>query len=154
MMKQQHSELFGFLVQMRKGTLHFLAHIQPEAGLRSKAEIGPTVQCCPDRKLVGEGPNCRHFLDLFISASPGQIRIDSFQSEEGGRFFREQNRNMVVELEPDVDMSPPDSFRWVTLDQLITLGHHSNYLNIQTRSIISLLDVNHENTDNVLREIT
>ena len=153
MMQQQHPELFGFLVQRKNGILHFLAQVQPEAGLRSKAEIGPTVQCCPQRELIGEGPHCRHFLDLFTDANPDQIRVDSLQSEEGGRFYQEQNRNMVVELDSVTKLDHPETFRWVTLGQLLSLGRHANYLNIQARSVISLLDVNYERTARLIKEI-
>ena len=144
MMQQHESELFGFVTQVRGGVLHFLAHLQSEAGLSSKGEIGPTVQCCPNRSLIGEGPGARQFLDLFLKASPQQIRVDSHQSEEGGRFYREHNRNMVIEIDAKVDLDASATFRWMTLHQLQELGRHPNYLNIQARSLISLLDVNED----------
>ena len=141
MMRQNDAELFGFISQKHTGSLHFLAHLQSEAGLASKGEIGPTVQCCPSHRLIGEAPGCRHFLDMFLSAPKSEIRVDSMQSEEGGRFYQEDNRNMMIEIEPSVRLEVPETFRWVTLHQLQELGRHSNYLNIQARSLISLLDL-------------
>jgi oxidase EvaA len=32
----------------------------------------------------------------------------SFQSEEGGRFYREQNKNMIIEVGDDFDVNVPD----------------------------------------------
>jgi oxidase EvaA len=141
MLRQNDPELFGFITQEHNGTLKFLAHLQSEPGLSSKGEIGPTVQCCPNHRLIGEAPGCRHFLDRFLSATESEIRFDSMQSEEGGRFYQEDNRNMVIEIDPSVHLEVPETFRWVTLHQLQELGRHSNYLNIQARSLISLLDL-------------
>lgn len=152
MMQQQEPELFGFIVQRKKGTLHFLAHLQPEAGLSNKGEVGPTVQCCPEKQLVGEVASSREYLDLFLNAQPDQIRVDSLQSEEGGRFYLEQNRNMIVELDPSASLDPGESFCWMTLNQLLQLGSYANHLNIQTRSLLSLLDVNFDMAKQVVQE--
>ncbi len=144
MMQQNHSELFGFVCQIRNGSLHFLAHLKTEAGLKGKAEIGPTVQCCIAESLIGETPSSRSFLDLFLSDQDVTVHVDTMQSEEGGRFFQEQNRNMVVQIPESRRLDFPDHFRWVTLRQILNLIKYSNYLNIQARSVISLLNFNAE----------
>ena len=143
MMRQNHCELFGFVTQVRLGTLHFLAHLKSEVGLKYKVELGPSVQCCMAEAIVGETPDCRRYLDRFKNVQHStKIHVDVMQSEEGGRFFHEQNRNMVVQIPDDEQLETTDNFRWLTLRQLLNLSKHSNYINIQARSVLSLLDIN------------
>jgi oxidase EvaA len=60
-------------------------------------------------------------------------------SEEGGRFHHALNRYRVVEvLDSDLPHLPPD-FLWVTLGQLSALLRHSNYLNVELRTLITCL---------------
>ena len=68
------------------------------------------------------------------------ILKDVLLSEEGGRFYHEQNRNVIIEIDRDEldDLSP--GYFWVdfyTLNQLIQIN---NCLNIQLRNLLSLLD--------------
>jgi oxidase EvaA len=60
------------------------------------------------------------------------------QSEEGGRFFNEQNRNIIIDVTLD-DIKETPGFIWMTLNQIKTFLQYNNYVNIQTRSIISSL---------------
>ena len=68
-----------------------------------------------------------------------QIRYDVLQSEEGGRFFREQNRNMIVEAGKDLPQELPEHYTWMTLHQINHFLKFNNYLNIQARSILSAI---------------
>ena len=68
-----------------------------------------------------------------------QIFIDTFQSEEGGRFFQEQNRNLIIIVEEDFPIEVPENYFWMTLNQLNQFLKFNNYLNIQARSLISLI---------------
>ncbi len=144
MMRQHRPELFGFVTQMRQGVLHFLMRMHLEAGLRSKAELGPTVQTDFRQDVAGASPWAGEFQALF-DGQAAEVHLDSMQSEEGGRFYHEQNRNMVVELASTFQLDITDSFRWMTLHQIMQLARHSNYLNIQARSVLSLLSLQGSN---------
>lgn len=46
-------------------------------------------------------------------------------------------------LEPDEDevpLDPPPGFCWVTVGQLTSLVCHSNYVNVQARSLLACLN--------------
>ncbi|HEV2371285.1 MAG TPA: NDP-hexose 2,3-dehydratase family protein [Streptosporangiaceae bacterium] len=127
----------AFLARRFGGVLHVLAHARVEPGFLDVVELAPTVQCTPGnyRHL----PAAQHppFLARVLSAPASQIRYDAVQSEEGGRFDRAQNRYMVVEI--DDEPALPEDFRWLTIGQLTGLLRHSNYLNVQARSLIAAL---------------
>ena len=79
------------------------------------------------------------FLDYVLNAQKDQIFFDTIQSEEGGRFFREQNRNMIVIAGDDISNDLPNNYIWMTLNQLQTFLHFNNFLNIQARSLIAAI---------------
>ena len=58
-------------------------------------------------------------------------------SEEGGRFYHAQNRYLVIEVEDDFAADPDDRYLWTTLNQLMSLLSHSNYLTVELRSLMA-----------------
>jgi oxidase EvaA len=110
-----------------------------ECGNLDILEIAPTVQC-----LTGNYRDTKKgrlpFLEYVLNAKPHQIKFDTFQSEEGGRFFQEQNRNLIIEADDDFDKEVPGNYIWMTLVQLKLFLKFNNYLNIQARSLISAID--------------
>jgi oxidase EvaA len=125
--------LIAFVTRRFDGVPHLLAHARVEGGFAQTVELGPTVQCTPGHHRPGAGPA---FLDLVRSAAPGRIRYDVVHSEEGGRFYRAENRCVVVESDA-APADPPPEYRWVTPGQLTALLGHGNYVNVQARTLLS-----------------
>ena len=132
----------GLCVLFRKrigGTLHYLLQAKVECGNFDVVELAPTIQCLtgPYKKPIGYVPE--YLADFLSGRLAGNVVLDVWQSEEGGRFFHEQNRNVVYELDDDVDMRPRENFIWLTMPQIKEFLRFNNYLNIQVRSLISAL---------------
>jgi oxidase EvaA len=72
-----------------------------------------------------------------LDAPAGRIRYDTVQSEEGGRFFNAQNRYQVIEVPADFNVDVPADYGWITLHQAMDLLQHSNYLNVQARTLLT-----------------
>lgn len=128
--------LIAFVVKKINGIYHFLVQAKLECGNFDILEMAPTVQCLTDSY---KDANDLPFLDVVLCAKPENIQFDTLQSEEGGRFFREQNRNMIVEADESFPIDVPENYIWVTLNQLDTFLKFNNYLNIQARSLISAI---------------
>lgn len=126
----------GFIVKEINGLLHFLVQAKLECGNHDIIEMAPTVQC-----LTGNVKNPDvlkpPFFEIFEHARPEQIITDTYQSEEGGRFYREQNRNIIVMVDESFPVAVPENYMWLTLNQLKTFLKFNNFLNIQARSLIS-----------------
>ncbi|MDP1812033.1 MAG: NDP-hexose 2,3-dehydratase family protein [Sediminibacterium sp.] len=138
MVEPSQEGLCAFICKEINGLLHFAVQAKLECGNRDIIEFAPTVQCLTGNyRQTKEG--ALPFLEYVLNARPDQIFIDSLQSEEGGRFFREQNRNMIVIAGDDIPVELPDNFIWMTLNQLHTFLKFNNYLNIQSRSLISAI---------------
>ena len=129
--------LFCFFIKKIYDTYHFLVQAVIEPGLMDIVEIGPTVQISSDQ-------NCNTTYSEYIREGKYKILHDSRQSEEGGRFYREENRNLIIEVNAEFDENVPDDYFWLTLNQLNHLVQFSNILNIQARSLLSLIDFDGE----------
>jgi len=138
MIEAVQNGLCAFVCKPINGLLHFAVQAKLECGNHDILEFAPTVQCLTGNYRQTE-KGALPFLDYILSAKPEQIIFDAMQSEEGGRFFREQNRNMIVLAEDDVSIELPDNYIWMTLHQLRTFMRFNNYLNIQARNLISAI---------------
>jgi oxidase EvaA len=136
MIEPAQEGLCGFICKEINGILHFAVQAKLECGNHDIIEFAPTVQC-----LTGNYRQTKEvglpFLDYLINAKSEQIVLDTMQSEEGGRFYKEQNRNMIVIADDKITIDLPDNFIWMTLHQLYTFLKFNNYLNIQARSLIA-----------------
>lgn len=130
--------LCAFILKKINGVYHFLVQAKLECGNFDVIELAPTVQCLTgdiptDPKLQPE------FYQYVTHAKKEQVIFDTLQSEEGGRFFKEQNRNIMIEADSDFPLEVPERFTWMTLRQIYQFLRFNNYLNIQARSLISAL---------------
>ncbi len=128
-----------FFCQKINGVLHFLVQARVEPGSLDCVDVGPTLQFTP---INYEAPLTRvlpPFTDLFRSLRPDQIRYDSLQSEEGGRFYQDQNRYLVAETDPGQIQEIPENYFWMTLWQIKQLLRYSNCLHIEARSLLACI---------------
>lgn len=132
--------LCAFVIKKINGVLHFLVQAKLECGNFDVMELAPTVQCLTGN--IDDYPERPDFVDYVLNAKKDQILYDTLQSEEGGRFFKEQNRNMIIEADDDFSLEVSDRFIWMTLHQINNFLKFNNYLNIQARSILSALKYN------------
>lgn len=134
-----HEGLCVLLCKMIGGVRHYLLQMKVECGNFDVVEFAPTIQCLtgPYRSPIGYVPDfLREFLDGRL---PGRTLVDVWQSEEGGRFFREQNRNVVYEIDESFEIPEKENFLWLTMGQIKEFLRFNNYLNIQVRSLVSHL---------------
>lgn len=110
-----------------------------ESGNFDIIELAPTVQCLTGNYRKGENEYEVKFIDYVLNPTLNNavVHYSTHQSEEGGRFYKEQNKNMIIEVGDDFDVNVPDKYIWMTLNQIKTFIKFNNYLNIQSRSLLS-----------------
>lgn len=130
----------AFAYRVFDGVPHVLAHARVEGGFLDTVELAPTVQCVPSN-YAGLPPGRRPpFLDAVLDASPDRVRYRTVHSEEGGRFLDAESRYLIVETdESTTPARPPEGYHWVTPGQLSWLAGHSRYVNVQARTLLSVL---------------
>ena len=136
MIEPAQEGICAFVCKEINGVLHFAVQAKLECGNFDIIEFAPTVQC-----LTGDYRNYNssdiHYLDYVLNIEREKIILDNLQSEEGGRFYKEQNRNMIVVAGDEISEILPENFIWMTLNQLNSFIKFNNYLNIQARSLIA-----------------
>lgn len=134
--QQRQSGIVGFVAKEIDGVLHFLLQLKMEIGVMDLLEIAPTVQCITDNYILDDMPL---YADKFIKKNNLVSLVDSYQSEEGGRFYRESNRNVILLADKNFPESEPSSFMWATLKQIKEFIKFNNFVNVEARSLLSCL---------------
>jgi oxidase EvaA len=129
--------LCAFVIKEIDGVLHFLTQAKLECGNLDVFELAPTVQCLTGN--VQASAVKPPFTDYVLNATPDQVVFDTLQSEEGGRFYHEQNRNMLIVADDNFPTELPATYQWLTLGQINDFLRYNNYLNIQARSLIAAI---------------
>jgi oxidase EvaA len=108
-----------------------------EPGNPNGVQLSPTVQATKSNYTgVHRG---RHvpYVEHFARADPRTVFADVLQSEHGAWFYRKRNRNMVVEVGPDVEAG--DDFCWLTLGQVREQLRIDHRVNMDARTVLSCL---------------
>lgn len=141
MVKPAQEGLIGFIVKKINNTYHFLVQAKVEIGCLDILEIAPTVQCLTGNYQNNVNEYIVPFIDIFLNPGAYTVLHQSLQSEEGGRFYQEQNLNMIIEVDDTFSNDVPENYFWMTYPQLLLFMKFNNYLNIATRNLISLISI-------------
>lgn len=134
---------FGLLCCINDGRLEVLVQIKPEVGCFDSVELGPSVQeeYGNEYKRDSVGDSFFRLLE-----DKNSILLDVILSEEGGRFYHEQNRNVIMTIDKKDVVYDHERYVWVSLGTLNSLTQVNNCLNIQLRNLLMLLSM-HSNND-------
>ncbi len=133
--------LIGFIIKKINGVYHFLVQAKVEIGCFDVLEIAPTVQCLTGNYHEYQNEYSVPFIEFFLKPNGFRIIHKTLQSEEGGRFYREQNLNMIIEAPAEFPIEVPENYFWMTFSQLLLFMKFNNYLNIATRNLLALLSL-------------
>lgn len=128
---------FGLLSRVVDGRREYLVKINPEIGSFDKAEIGASVQWEPSHYLYNDNEVEKLFRKKWEDNQG--IMVDVVLSEEGGRFYHEQNHNVIIEINSDEIKALPEDYIWVSYSTMNYLVQVNNCLNIQLRNLLSLI---------------
>lgn len=106
--------------------LHFNFHTYHEPGLYNAVELGPTVMIEPGQK---------HRKPKTL----GIVRVESRQSEEGGRFSHDVNHYKIIDVGEVPKKQKSQNDYWLTLYQVRQLLNEDGWLTNEARSVLSFL---------------
>lgn len=129
---------FGLICCDDDGMLKFLIKVKPEIGCFDGIEIGPTIQEEAGSIVVED---CVTSLFREKLERKEGILVDVLLSEEGGRFYREQNRNVIISIQKGEIPAVPKGYVWSDYGTLNILTQINNCLNIQLRNLLSILEI-------------
>ncbi len=138
LVKALGKSVFGTFTCIDEGIRKYLVRIKEEIGCFDTAELGPAVQMEPTHKE--EALNSIERLLISKADKRENVIIDVIQSEEGGRFYHEENRNVIIEIDKREVGELPDDFFWMDFATVSEMIQFNNCVNIQLRNLISLID--------------
>jgi len=126
--------ILGIITRVFEGTRYFLMQAKMEPGNVNLVQLSPTLQATfSNFSQVHKGrlpPYTQYFLDPNARVISSQL-----QSETGTRFYRKFNRNILLDLDHDIEVLP--GFRWLTLYEIQALIALDDMVNMDARSVIS-----------------
>ena len=142
--------VLGIIAKKINGILYFLMQAKAEPGNINAFQLSPTVQATRSNYLRFHGGKSIRYLEYFFDIKKSKVLIDQLQSEQGARFYRKRNRNIVIQLHDDVHIDEHPNFRWLTLGQIKHLIHFDNTVNMDARSILSCISFTPQTVNDLL----
>jgi oxidase EvaA len=135
--RQPEIGILGIITRVFDGVRHFLMQAKVEPGNINGVQLSPTVQATRSNYTRVHGGHTPLYLDYFLDSTRARVLVDQLQSEQGSRYLRKQNRNMIVEVDEDVPAG--ERFCWMTLAQIKELLKRPNLVNMDTRTVLACL---------------
>lgn len=131
--------ILGIITKVEKNERYFLMQAKMEPGNINLLQLSPTVQATKSNYTRVHQGKLPLFLEYFLAPNKHGARIlsDSLQPEQGARFFKKQNRNVILEI--DHDLPEHDDFRWMKLSHIKKLMRYPHIINMDARTVISCL---------------
>lgn len=125
----------GIICKEIKGVLNFLMQAKIEPGNINKVQISPTVQATKSNFTRAHGGKLPSYFTYFENLNKYRVLYDSIQSEQGSRFYKKRNRNIIIVVDDEIELLP--NFMWMTLGQIKSLMDIENIVNMDTRSVLA-----------------
>lgn len=137
LLEAEGQSTFGLMYCVEDGLKKYLIQTKTEVGCFDKIEIGPSVQLAP-RGILNQIDTV---FESRLNENKG-VEFSGLFSEEGGRFYQEQNRNVIMRVnKDDLPMPLPEGYFWADFQTLNILIQFNNCLNIQLRNLLSILKI-------------
>lgn len=130
------SAVFGLICCEDNGILKFLVKVMPELGCFDGIELGPSIQ----REAISQSTDLLEQFFMERLKLGTSVVFDHMLSEEGGRFYHEQNRNVLLRMNREELPKLPEGYFLLDYCTLNELTQVNNVLNIQLRNLLSLLE--------------
>ncbi len=126
--------ILGILTKVIGGQRKYLMQAKMEPGNINILQLSPTVQATESNYKRAHKGKKTIYLEYFLRQSDSIVIFDQLQTEQGGRFYKKRNRNMLIEVKKDIDVH--DDFRWMNLNEIGALFHIDNFVNMDSRSVL------------------
>lgn len=143
----------GIICQEFEGVMYFLMQAKVEPGNVNCVQISPTIQATKSNFTRAHGGKLPNYFSYFEDSNKYDIIFDQVQSEQGTRFYKKRNRNIMIRVDDKIDVLP--EFRWMTLGQIKELMKIDNLVNMDTRTVLSCIPLStYHYTDSELQEFS
>ena len=96
LIKPETKGLIALFMKKINNQKHYLINAKVECGHSDIIELGPSLSSSNIQNIKDNT-----LLDIVNKKKYLSVVFDTLQSEEGGRFYKEENRNMLIEVDQD-----------------------------------------------------
>ena len=125
------------VAQVKDGTLRLLVRASHEPGFANGAQLSATLQTFPGEP-TGDSQVLAQLEEWERANGASPVVFDCRMSEEGGRFFFDLNRYMVVVAPETAHVDADESSIWLTLAEVNALKKTPGVFTNEFRSVLSL----------------
>lgn len=114
--------ILGLIRKKINGIPHYLVEAKAEPGNPGIVQISTTVQATFSNLKRAHGGSQTLFSEYFLKPHDNNAKVifERWMSEDGGRLFNKRNKNMIVEIDHELNFDC-SRFKWVTINELIRL---------------------------------
>ncbi|MBG0813176.1 NDP-hexose 2,3-dehydratase family protein [Planomonospora sp. ID82291] len=135
---QPETGVLGILLRRVGGVPYLLMQAKNEPGNPGGPQLSPTVQATRSNYTRVHRGRAVPYLEHF-RAPRGRVLADARQSEQGAWFYRKRNRNMIVEVDGEVEAVA--GFQWLPLRRVRELLAVPDAVNMDARTVLACLPV-------------
>ena len=138
---QKHGGVLAFISrQTNKFGTQFLIDAKIEPGDDSIIKISPSFQATQSNMNRAHGGKRPNFYDIVMQNKGAELIYYTIHNEEGARFWRKSNWNVIVRLKNPFDKRVKGSnYKWVSLKQLKKLALRNRCVNPFVKTILFML---------------
>ena len=135
--------LSGFIIKKINNTYHYLVSFSLMAGLKN-----PTMGCTFRTSNLKNPSNDDNITNMekiyikkyFLHKSCGKFRYNKIQSDEGGRFFKSQSKNVIIEVPQNKKIKISKNYVWMSHNQVLHFIKKGIF-NIEARILFACFNI-------------
>ena len=138
---QKHGGVLAFISrQTKKFGTEFLLDAKTEPGDDSLIKISPSFQATQSNMNRAHGGKRPKFYDIVIKLKGAELIYYTIHNEEGARFWKKSNWNVIVKLKDPYDKRiKGDNYMWASLSQIKRLALKNRCVNPFVKTILFIL---------------
>lgn len=136
---QPEEGILGIISKLVNGKRHLLMQAKMEPGNINLVQLSPTVQATKSNYTKVHDGKFPKYLEFFLNPKENGAKVlfDILQPEQGARFYKKQNRNILLEIDGNIKVD--SDFFWISLENLKSLIHEDNLINMDARTVLSCM---------------
>ena len=138
---QKHGGILAFISRFtRERGVEFLLEAKTEPGDNSDIKIAASFQATQSNINKAHGGKLPKFHDIVIKQKGAKIVYYAAHNEEGARFWKKSNINLIVQLnDPHDKRIKGENYKWASLKQIKKLGLKDNLVTPFVKTILFLI---------------
>ena len=138
---QKHGGVLAFIArETKKYGIQFLIEAKVEPGDDSQIKISPSFQATQSNMNRAHGGRRPNFFDIVIQNKGSQLIYYTIHNEEGARFWKKSNINVIVQINNPLDKRiKGENYKWVSYSQIKKLALKDNIINPFVKTILFMI---------------